>query len=53
MWATEMYFRQGYAYLHNWVANCALKVLTLNPQARIDIGTIPMDIIDIHKDDFE
>ena len=53
VWASELYYRQGYAYFHNWIANSALKVVTGRPEARIDLGTVPMDVYSVHKDDFE
>lgn len=47
-----MYYRQGYSYMHNWAANSVLRVMTKNPKASIDLGTIPMEVKALSKDDF-
>jgi len=31
--ATEMYIRQGYVYIHNWVANAVLRAVTGDKKA--------------------
>ena len=33
--ATELYVRQGYLHIQNWVANAVLRALTDNPGASI------------------
>ena len=37
----EMYFRQGYSFIHNWAANAALRNITGEKQASIVQSLIP------------
>jgi hypothetical protein len=45
--------RQGYSTIQNVVANAALRKLTKNKQARIDVVIEPMEALPVKKDDFE
>lgn len=48
-----MYVRQGFSWVHNWAANAALRQLTADPQARIDVSVVPFKHFKSVKDDFE
>eukprot|EP00349_Pseudokeronopsis_sp_Brazil_P009287 CAMPEP_0202975480 /NCGR_PEP_ID=MMETSP1396-20130829/69408_1 /ASSEMBLY_ACC=CAM_ASM_000872 /TAXON_ID= /ORGANISM="Pseudokeronopsis sp., Strain Brazil" /LENGTH=36 /DNA_ID= /DNA_START= /DNA_END= /DNA_ORIENTATION= len=36
-----MYIQQGYAWIHNWVANAVLRELTGEPEAQIMLCLVP------------
>lgn len=50
---TEMYIRQGYSPIQNWVANSVLRAMTNQPEAQIAISLTPMKFKVLIKDEFE
>ena len=50
---TEMYIRQGYSPIQNWVANSVLRAMTNEPEAQIAISLTPMKFKELIKDEFE
>ena len=51
--ATELYIRQGYLHIQNWVANAALRAVTDNPSASIAQSIAPMLFRQELRDEFE
>ena len=45
--------RQGYSWVHNWAANAALRQISHDPKARIEMSVVPMKQEKLIKDDFE
>ena len=48
-----MYVRQGYSFIHNWVANAVLRNLTGDGRAQVTQSLIPFVHPQTVKDDFE
>jgi len=51
--SAEMFIRQGYSWIHNWIANSALRILTKNDKAKLVLSAVPSRIRYVEKDDFE
>ena len=47
-----MYIRQGYVYIHNWVANAVLSAATGDKKAHIVFNLTPMKFIYTVKDEY-
>mmetsp|Transcript_24031 Transcript_24031/g.36983 ORF Transcript_24031/g.36983 Transcript_24031/m.36983 type:complete len:83 (-) Transcript_24031:4916-5164(-) len=45
--------RQGFSYIHNWVANAAMRVMTRNHQSEIVLSLVPFKVDRIEVNEFE